>query len=310
MNYSKTEFTFPSVSGLAAIHAAKYIPQGEVKAVFQIAHGMAEHFERYEKFIDGLCANGIAVFTNDHIGHGKSVNSVEDKGYFGAGGYQNLVADCAALTDIAKEEYPSLPYVLFGHSMGSFIVRAYAANSVFNKKIDGLIACGTGGANPGCGVGIMLCNLIAAFKGEKHRSKMIDSIAFGAYNKKFEGRTTFDWLTKDKDIVDAYIADDDCGFLFTVNGFKGLFAALQFVNTGAWFKAVPNSLPILLIAGEDDPVGTYGKGVTQVYDKLKASGHDVEEILYPNARHEILNESDTFDKVLADVLAFVDKVMA
>jgi len=138
---------------------------------------------------------------------------------------------------------------------------------------------------------------------------MIDGIAFGAYNKKFEGRTAFDWLTKDNDIVDAYVADEDCGFLFTVNGFKGLFGSLKAANTKKWYSDVPNSLPILLIAGENDPVGNYGKGVKEVYDKLKNTGHDVEIKLYPNARHEILNESDTFDKVVQDVLDFIKKAM-
>jgi len=309
MNYTKTEFSFPSESGLAAIHAAKYIPNTEVKAVFQIAHGMAEHFERYEKFIDALCAEGIAVYTNDHLGHGKSVSAPSEKGYFGPDGYKTLVRDMAKLSDIAKEDYPSLPFILFGHSMGSFLVRNYAADSQFNKKIDALIACGTAGANPGAGVGIALCNCIQTFKGDHHRSKMIDGIAFGAYNKKFEGRTAFDWLTKDNDIVDAYVADEDCGFLFTVNGFKGLFGSLKAANTKKWYSDVPNSLPILLIAGENDPVGNYGKGVKEVYDKLKNTGHDVEIKLYPNARHEILNESDTFDKVVQDVLDFIKKAM-
>ena len=304
MNYTKTEFTFPSCSGLVEIHAAKYIPNTEVKAIFQIAHGMAEHFERYEKFIDALCANGFAVYTNDHIGHGKSVSEKCEKGFFGKDGYKTVVADMAKLTSIAKEEYGALPYVLFGHSMGSFMVRVYAADPSYNTMIDKLIACGTAGANPGAGIGIGLCNCIAAFKGEHHRSKMIDGIAFGAYNKKFEGRTNFDWLTKDNDIVDAYIADEDCGYLFTVNGYKGLFGALKSANGKGWENKVPKSLPVLLIAGADDPVGNYGKGVKEVYDKLKASGHEVDIKLYPNARHEILNESDTFDNVVADVLAF------
>ncbi|MBQ7652826.1 MAG: alpha/beta hydrolase [Clostridia bacterium] len=304
MNYTKTEFSFPSVSGLADIHAAKYVPADAPKGIFQIVHGMAEHFERYEKFIDVLTANGFVVFTHDHLGHGKSVSDKCVKGYFGEGGYKTLVSDVAALNDIAKKEYPSLPYVLFGHSMGSFVVRCFAGTPEYNKKIDKLIACGTAGANPGAGIGIGLCNCIAAFKGEKHLSKMIDGIAFGSYNKKFEGRTNFDWLTKDNDIVDAYIADEDCGYLFTLNGYKGLFGALKFANSKECFAATPDTLPILLIAGADDPVGNYGKGVQEVYDKFKGRGINVDIKLYPNARHEILNESDTFDNVVADVLDF------
>lgn len=310
MAYQKTEFSFPSTSGLANIHAVKYIPVGvEVVAVLQIAHGMAEHLERYEGFIEALSKEGIAVYINDHLGHGRSVSSENEKGYFGELGYKNLVADCVKLTELAKEDYPSIPYIVFGHSMGSFIMRAYCAEHSGN--IDGAIFCGTGGANPAAGIGIAITKMIQRSKGDHYRSNFINNLAFGAYNKRFEGRTPFDWLTKDNDQVDKYIADPECGYLFTTNGYIGLFSALKNTNSKDWYKAVPASLPIYLIAGEDDPVGNYGIGVSDVYNRLLDTGHtDVDISLYPNARHEILNESDTFDKVVTDVLAFIKRVSA
>lgn len=308
MAYQKTEFFFPSTTGLAEIHAAKYIPVGkEVVAVLQIAHGMAEHLERYEAFIEALSNEGIAVYIHDHLGHGKSVKSENEKGYFGEQSYKGLVADCARLTEIAKDEYPSIPYIIFGHSMGSFIARAYCVEH--HGNIDGAIFCGTGGANPAASMGIAITKMIQKSKGDHYRSQFVNNLAFGSYNKRFEGRTDFDWLTKDPEQVDKYIQDPDCGFLFTVNGFIALFSVLKYVNSKEWYQCIPGNLPICLVAGEDDPVGNYGIGVSDVYNRLLDTEHtDVDIKLYPDARHEILNESDTFDKVVADVVSFIKRV--
>lgn len=305
MNFVSTKGTFQSSSGLSAISYLKYVPaSGEVKAVMQIAHGMAEHKERYENFAEYLCSIGVAVYINDHLGHGESVASKDDLGYFGEMGYNVMVEDCALLTDIAKEEYPAIPYIIFGHSMGSFVVRNYLAK--YGDKVDSAIICGTGGSNPACGIGIALTKMIAKFNGgDRYRSKFVDNLAFGTYGKRFEHRTNFDWLTKDKDVVDKYIADEYCGFLFTCNGFIGLFNALKNANSKECFDNTPN-IPILMISGEEDPVGNYGKGVISVYDHFVASEHsNVELRLYPNARHEILNESDTVEKVYQDINEFI-----
>jgi alpha-beta hydrolase superfamily lysophospholipase len=304
--YNKTEFTFPSASGLCDIHAASYLPEGTPKAIFQISHGMAEHFERYEKFIEVLVDAGLAVYTNDHIGHGKSVASEDDKGYFGKQSWHNMIADCHTLYEKAHAAYPDLPYFFFGHSMGSFVAREYTRE--YGKDLAGAIYCGTGGGNPAVGMGIALSKMIAAFKGEKHRSKFINGMAFGAYNKKFAGRTEFDWLTKDTTVVDAYIADPDCGYLFTLNGYITLFDVLRTVSSPACYQEIPKELPILLVAGKMDPVGNYGKGVTEVHDKLIAAGHDKDKVsmrLYDDCRHEILNESEMFQEVCSDILSFV-----
>ena len=300
---NKIEFTFPSTGGLCDIHAAKYLCDSP-RAVLQIAHGMAEHFERYDPFIERLSAAGIAVYTNDHVGHGKSVKSEEDKGYFGEKGWQTMVDDCHALYLIAKADYPDLPYYFFGHSMGSFVAREYARR--YGAELSGAIFCGTGGSNPAAGAGVLVAKLIAAFKNERHRSAFINDLAFGAYNKTFEGRTPFDWLTRDQSVVDAYIADPDCGYLFTLNGYIGLFQALSTVSKDDWYHGVLADLPILLIAGAEDPVGNYGKGVAEVCDRLTETGHrKVEMKLYADCRHEILNEPEVFDTVVEDVLAFI-----
>lgn len=308
MAYTKKEFTFPSVSGLADIHAASYIPEnGDVKAVLQIAHGMAEHLERYEKFAAALSDLGIAVYINDHLGHGQSVASSSELGYFGADqGWKNFVEDCRQLTHIAKNENPGKPLIFFGHSMGSFVARAYTF--MYPEEMKAAVYCGTAAPNPASGVGVALSSLIAKVKGDHHRSKLIDKIAFGTYNSKFEKRTAFDWLTRDVKEVDKYIADDLCGFLFTANGYRDLMQLLAFVSSKEWFNGLDKQLPVLVIAGDMDPVGNYGKGINLVCDKLFKAGKDnITKILYPEARHEILNEKAYFDAVVKDVADFVYK---
>ena len=308
MTSIKKEFTFPSVSGLADIHCACYLPEnGEVKAIVQIAHGMAEHLERYEAFADVLCENGFAVYINDHIGHGKSIKNKGELGYFGKkDGWKNFVEDCHKLTEIAKKDNEGKPLIFFGHSMGSFVARAYSLK--YAHEIKGAIYCGTSGPNPAAGAGIALTNIIAKLKGDHYRSKLIDKIGFGTYNNKFEGRTAFDWLSRDNEQVDKYIADDMCGFLFTAYGYRDLFSLLSFVSSKDWFSGLSKQLPVLIISGAMDPVGEYSKGIDKVYDALESEGkNNVEKILYPNARHEILNEKACFSEVCNDVISWINK---
>ncbi len=306
----KKEFTFPSVSALADIHAASYRPEnGEIKAVVQVAHGMAEHLERYEKFAAELCENGYALYINDHLGHGSSVKNKDELGYFGEkDGWKNFVEDCHQLTKIIKEENPSAPVVFFGHSMGSFVARAYSTK--YADEIEGAVYCGTAGPNPAAGAGILLTKAIAKIKGTHYRSKLIDKIGFGTYNSKFEGRTAFDWLSRDNDEVDKYIADDLCGYLFTAHGYRDLFSLLAYVSSAEWFGTLSKELPVLMIAGAMDPVGEYGKGIDKVYKSLCDAGKtNVRKILYPEARHEILNEKACFDAVCKDVISWMEEII-
>ncbi len=307
MSFIKKEFTFTSVSGLADIHAAAYLPEnGEVKAIVQIAHGMAEHLERYEKFASYLCDNGIAVYINDHLGHGQSIKSEEELGYFGKqDGWKNFVEDCHKLSVIAKDENPDRPFFFFGHSMGSFVARAYSLK--YADEISGAVYCGTAGPNPAAGAGIAVANLIAKIKGDHYRSKLIDKMGFGTYNSKFEARTAFDWLSGDNEEVDKYIADPLCGYLFTTYGYRDLFSILNYVSSKEWFNSLSKEFPVLMISGEMDPVGEYGKGIKKVEQLLKQAGKDnLRVILYPGARHEILNESKCFETVCKDVIAWIE----
>ncbi len=294
MEIIRKEYSLPSKSGVADIFARCWMPADGVKAIFQISHGMAEHGERYEDFAKYLCEKGFAVLVDDHVGHGKSIKSDDDLGYFGEDmGWDAFVEDERALTEIIKTEFPDAPVVFFGHSMGSFIAREYIRRYGKDEKIKAAVFCGTSGKNPASAIAIKLADAVAKIKGSKHRSEFINKMAFGPYNKKCEGRTPFDWLSTDTAQVDKYIADKYCGFLFTAAGYKDLFTVLTKVSGKDWYNELCNDLPILLTAGEDDPVGNYGAGIKQVYNDLKQAGKkDVAIKLYPGMRHEILNEVD------------------
>ncbi len=307
---NKTAFSFESSSNLADIYACRYMPSsGDIRAVVQIAHGMAEHHERYEDFIDFLTSNGIAVYINDHLGHGKSVTNDSELGFFGKkNGYLNLVKDMKILTDIIHNENPDLPVILFGHSMGSFLARLYTEK--YADNITAAIYCGTAGANPAAAPGIAIVKAIEKIKGDHYRSEFINKLAFGTYNKKCTPkRTAFDWLTTDNIIVDKYIADPYCGFLFTTAGYRDLMTLILLVNKSEWYTSIPAELPVYLIAGEDDPVGNYGKGIKEVYQGLVDTKHtDISVKLFTGDRHEILNEKDKED-VYQNVLQWINTVI-
>lgn len=306
MEVIRKEYSIPSVSGVADVFVRCWYPDEGLKAVFQITHGMAEHGERYEDFAKFLCGKGFAVIVNDHIGHGKSVKNDDDLGYFGeSGGWNAFVEDERAVTELAKKEFPDLPIIYYGHSMGSFIGREYIRRYGNDKAIKGAVICGTSGKNPAAAIAILLAGAVAKLKGSKHKSNFINNLAFGTYNKKIASpRTAFDWLTTDDEIVDKYIADKYCGFLFSAVGYRDLFTILNTVSGKNRFSGLDKDLPVLLVAGEEDPVGSYGKGVKEVYNDMKAYGmKDVTIKLYPGMRHEIHNEKDRA-KVYEDLAAW------
>ena len=290
----KEVFSFPSTSGVCDIRCVRYIPDGEICAILQIAHGMVEFIDRYEDFASYLCEKGYLVTGNDHLGHGGSVKSEDDWGYFAEeNGSKALLNDMYELTKITKELYPNIPYFLLGHSMGSFYARQYLCE--YGNELNAAIIMGTGhqdlGAIKFC---LAACKMFALVKGWKHRSSAINALAFGSYNKKFEpARTPNDWLTKDESIVDWYIHEPKCSFMFTLNGYYNMFLGLSRLHDKELLNKMPKNIPILFVSGEDDPVGNFGKGVKAAAKSVEDAGcRNVEMKLYPNDRHEILNELD------------------
>lgn len=277
------------------------------KAILQIAHGMAEHIMRYDHFARWLNENGITVVGNSHLGHGNTAASEKELGYFAKkNGWEHVVEDIHIVRSEMTERYPNVPYFILGHSMGSFVLRTYLCT----EKADGLagaVISGTGDV-PGAVAGALkgMSSLIGFFCGKKHRSKLINSMSFGSYNKPFKpADTPYDWLTKDENIVKKYIADGRCGFIFTCSAYKDLGTGLKFIRKKKNIKKMNKETPILFIAGDKDPVGSQGAGVQNVYDRFcKIGMKDVEIKLYENDRHEVLNETDK-ENVYKKCLEFI-----
>ncbi len=292
------------------IHAVRWIPDQEVKGILQISHGMVEFIERYEEFAEYMTKKGFLVTGNDHLGHGDSVRSKDQYGFFNEkNGNAVLLLDLYQLQRKTKELYPNVPYFLLGHSMGSFLARQYLC--LYGKELDGAIIMGTGyHSRFEAKLGMRLTKMIAAIKGWGYRSKFVNALAFGSYNRKFKpGRTDKDWLTKDEKIVDDYIKDERCQFLFTLNGYYNLFFSLAKLSNKDYIQKMPKNLPVLFVSGEDDPVGNFGKGVKKVVDTFKENGMKrVSCKMYPNDRHEILNELDR-KKIYQDLYEWIQKTM-
>lgn len=307
MEFLTKEYSFASASGLCDIFAQSAAPidYGSIKGVVQISHGMAEYSNRYARFALELCKAGYAVFISDHVGHGSSVADREMLGYFGENGEETFVEDLKALSDIAKSEYTDLPFFMIGHGMGSLIARKYTAK--YGYLLDGAVYTGTSGENPMIGIGIHLANTLIKQNGPMYRSDILDTMAFGSYNRKTGKRTECDWATRDEAEVDKFIADELCGYKYTVSGMKALFMTLKQVSSRRWYNSIPLSMPIYLLSGSMDPVGDYSKGVKEVYKTLKKTGHkNVTMKIYEGARHEIFNEINR-DEVYADIIAWLDE---
>lgn len=303
----KEEFYFDSRDGAHRIHAVKWIPDtAKPVCIMQIVHGMAEYIDRYGEFAAYLAERDILVVGDDHLGHGKTVAEGEPYGYFCREDAATvLVRDEHRLKKMIQEQYPGVPYIILGHSMGSFITRNYLMR--YGTGIDGALIVGTGMQSKA----VLMCARVLAviqglFCGEKYVSRLVDKAAFGVYNKKIQNRSTpFDWLSRNEDNVRDYINDPMCGFIFTVNGFKTLFELIWRLHDREGLKKMPVNLPVFFLAGEDDPVGDYGRSVERVYRSFCDLGMENVQIkLYPKDRHEILNEVDRKD-IYGDIYRWI-----
>ena len=304
----KEEISFESRDGASSIYAVKWIPDETPKAILQITHGMAEHIGRYEDFATYMCEHGFMVIGDDHLGHGRTLHINEGKpGYICAKhGDTVMVRDEHRLKKIVQGENPGIPIFILGHSMGSFILRNYMYR--YGTGINGAIVMGTG-MQPRAllAVSRAMAAISGFVLGDDHIPTLLNSMAFGAYNKRIpDAKNDYAWLSKVDEIQQKYIADPDCGFTFTVNGFKVLFKLIWKLTDKANVDKMPRNLPVFMVSGEEDPVGNYGEAVKQVYESYKALGmEDVTLKLYKDDRHEILNETD-HDQVYEDILNWIE----
>lgn len=279
------------------------------RGIIQIAHGMSEHIERYDPFARFLAGHGFIVAGHNHLGHGSSVTSSDQLGCLPTHeGAHILVEDVHRMRSLMAARFSSkLPYFIFGHSLGSFITRSYITKHA--QGLSGVILCGTGHVAPATShAGNNIARVIARVRGRDYKSKLLDSMGVGAYNKPIANpRTNLDWLSFDEENVDRYIEDKGCGFMFAAGGYATVTALTGEVCTPASAAAIPHELPLLFISGSGDPVGSMGKGVVTAANMARDAGvKDVEIKLYEHMRHEILNEANK-QMVFDDVLAWLEK---
>ena len=302
--------TFPSVGDGKEMHAVVWddASNAQVRGVIQFVHGMSEYIERYDHLARFFVKQGFVVCGEDHIGHGQSVSSSDEWGVMPVKTGKNiLVENVHALRLLIEERYgKQTPYFIYGHSMGSFIARLYLAKH--GADLAGCILSGTGSQPAVVALaGRTLARRSAASKGETYKSKTINGMADGAYGKAIKNaRTSFDWLSTDPAVVDAYIADPACGFMFSVGGYAVLMDMLVELAGAKHLAALPKNVPVYFVAGADDPVGDRGRGVLKVFGDYRQAGFaDVKVRLFPGMRHEIHNEVER-DMVYGELLAWLE----
>ena len=286
----RTEYYYNSC-GAGQIRANVWAPEGEPKAIVQLVHGIAEHVDRYDDYANWLNGQGILVVAEDHMGHGKSVGKDGIVGYF-HGGWFAAVKDTYALLKQTMEKYPNVPYILFGHSMGSFMARTILAEYP-DSGISGCIICGTAWQPAALlKVALPMCKLMCGKGGDKKPNVPLKKLMFGSYNQKVEHvRTENDWLTRDDRIVDAYNDDPMCGFTATAGLYRDMLLGIDYIQKPTTLAKMDKKTPVLFVAGSADPVGAYGQGVELAAKAFKnAEMEQVDLKLYPLCRHEILNE--------------------
>lgn len=295
--------------GGGLISGYRWKPEGQPKAIVQIVHGVAEYANRYGDFAEYLNSLGIQVVAQDHMGHGESICDDAPRGYF-SGGWFNAVDDTYQLYQDTRKLFPGIPCVLFGHSMGSYITRTILARYP-DSGIDAAVICGTGWMNP-----LMIhatrltAEMVCRKNGERSPSPLLGKLMFGVLNAGIpHARTGFDWLSRDEKQVDDYVADPLCGFDPTGGLVRDMMDGFLYTQRRENLLRMRKDLPVLLIAGGEDPVGENGKAVARAGAEYRSCGMQrVDTKLYPGARHEILNETNK-EEVYEDILNWIKSVL-
>ena len=308
---TEKEFFFVSCNERTPIHCILWLPEGEPRAVVQIAHGISSHVRRFAPLAEFLCGHGFAVAGNDHLGHGRSVDGEENRLFFGENsGWELVLGDMRKLTVQLKARFPGLPVFLLGHSMGSFLARCYAIR--FPQGVDGLILSGTGHPSPALvSTALTVADREIRRHGSRWQSKRLSGLVFGQYNRNFApARTPYDWLTRDETVVNRYISDASCGGIPTAGLFRDMMYGIRFMCREKNLCRMDKTLPVYFFAGEMDPVGECGKGVLRAYMAfIRAGMEDVTLKLYPGGRHEMLNEINR-SQVRQDILWWLESKLA
>lgn len=304
MKYTANAFSLPSSDGIHTLAAWCWTPENPV-GVIQLSHGMCEYVLRYADFAERMCDAGFAVVGHDHLGHGYTARNADELGYItdAKDPARCLVKDVYAVNSWIKSTFPTLPVILYGHSMGSFVARR--ALTEYKDAWDAAVISGTAGPEAPTGAGKLLCRVLGLF-GKHNRSALLYNIAFGSYDKPFKADGIKNaWLTRDRKVIEKYNADPFCAYRFTVNGYLTLFTLLGEVSAKDWASKMPLDLPMLIVSGEDDPVGNFGKGVREVEARLrKAGAKELSSMYFEGMRHEPHNETgnDKFFEGVSNIM--------
>lgn len=288
------------------IHMLVALPDGDPAAVVQLVHGMAEHKERYLPMMRSLCDAGYICVIHDHRGHGESVRQKEDYGYFYEDGKEALIEDTHQVTQWIKERYPELSNYLFGHSMGSLVVRCYVKK--YDDDINGLIVCGSPSNQSLVGLAVFLSKCMIRIKGERTRGDLFQKMAFGAYNRGFEHEGSKNaWISVDQENVKAYDQDEKCGFIFTLNGFLNLFLLVKETYSSKGWQVKNPQLPVFFLSGAQDPCMNSRKSFEEAVRFMRKMGYkNTKAKLYEDMRHEIFHEKDK-ERVYEDILTLLKR---
>ncbi len=291
------------------LNLVTWLPEGKPRAILQISHGMVEYIERYDRFGRFMAEAGILVVGHDHLGHGDSVESPDDWGFFAEkNGNELVLQDLYKVYTDTRGLYPDLPYFILGHSMGSFYLRQFLYRFP-EQALAGAIIMGTGmQAKSAVRAGHFLASLVGKIRGPRYRSPLITKAVLGSNNKAFkaEDKTGAEWLSRDAAISEQYVKEPRTSFMFTARAYRDMFDGILTLYDEDNLKQMRRDLPILIVSGTDDPVGEMGKAVTALsaqYKKLGMTRLAVKE--YPGARHELLNEIN-HEEVDRDILAFIE----
>lgn len=309
---TQQEYTFNSSDGHSVIHCRKWIPDQEPIAVLQLVHGMVEYIERYDEFATFLANKGYVVVGHDHIGHGHSVEGMEELGVMtGKHPSDFMVDDIYTHFSMTRKAYPALKYFILGHSMGSYMLRKFlSVKTAYIENLSGAIIMGTGQESQAtCNGGLAVISILSLFKGKNHRSRFVQSMTYSAPYKRYDcyGKDYGNsWLSKNVENVEKYYHDPYCTFLFTLNAYKGLVEATKYACSEECVSKMRASMPLLVVSGDADPVGNLGAGTTAAAEAFKKAGiKDVTLKLYRGDRHEILNELDR-ETVFEDIYQWLE----
>ena len=288
----KTQIQASSDNLKLSVMWSKPAESTQVRGILQLVHGMCEHKERYQAFMEFMSSNGWICIIHDHRGHGESIHYPNELGYFYTGGYEAMVEDVKIVQDWAKTKFPDLPVCLLGHSMGSMVVRCFLKK--YDNQIQKLIVCGSPSNNPAAGIGIKLCHYFIHNYGDMSRPKLLQKMSFGSFNNKFRKESSPNaWVCSNPEVLKTYDNDPLCQFQFTANGFENLLKLMRSIYSKEGWDLNHPQLPIHFVSGEQDPCIGSQKKFNQAVELIRNIGYqNVTSHLYPKMRHEILNESD------------------